>query len=337
MELDQRKQMVLRAIVTEYVRSAEPVGSERLAESHEFSAKAATIRNEMAALAQLGYLVQPHTSAGRIPSDKGYRFYVDRLMGMDVVRPHVPRARFRAELDEVLRQTCRILAGLTHCAAVATPPQSEAVTLQQIHVTPVTASRILLVVLLSSGEVEHRILEFGDAVPATTLTRISNLLNEQLSGLPLEAARRTRPVIPVEMAGLEMLVGGLRDAVADTLRRDLAQEAVLEGTTQVLREPEFHDDVRRERLLRALENRREVLESLRALDQGVDVTIGTENPLPTMQEFSFVSSRYYVGSHMTGVIGVFGPTSMAYSHTIPAVRSVARTLGEVLTRLSAEE
>ncbi len=337
MELDTRKQRVLRAIVTEYVRTAEPVGSERLAESHDFRAKAATIRNEMSALSQMGFVLQPHTSAGRIPSDLGYRFYVDRLMDADVARLRVPRARFREELDEVLRQTCRILAGLTHCAAVATPPQSATITVQQIHVTPVTPTRVLLVVLLSSGEVEHRILEMGDIIPAATLTKVSNLLNEQMAGLTLDAARGAKPSSPPDLSAVEGLVSRLTESVVESLRRDITRDAVLEGTTQVLREPEYADEARREQLLRALENRREVLESLRAMDREVDVTIGTENPIASMREFSFVSSRYYVGAHLTGVIGVFGPTRMAYSQTIPAVRSVARLLGDVLTRLSADE
>lgn len=334
MELDARKQGVLRAIVTEYVRTAEPVGSERLAETHDFRAKAATIRNEMSILSQMGFVLQPHTSAGRIPSDLGYRFYVDRLMEADTVRARVPRARFREELDEVLRQTCRILAGLTHCAAVATPPESAAITVQQIHVTPVTRTRVLLVVLLSSGAVEHRILEMGEAVPAATLTRVSNLLNEQMAGLTLEAAWGTRSAPPTEMRAVEGIVSRLVDSITEALRPDVARDAVLEGSTQVLREPEYADEARREQLLRALENRREVLESLRAMDREVDVTIGTENPIPSMREFSFVSSRYYVGSSLTGVIGVFGPTRMSYSSTIPAVRSMARLLGDVLTRIS---
>ena len=337
MELDPRKQMVLRAVVMEYVQTAEPVGSERLAESHDFHARSATIRNEMASLSQLGYLLQPHTSAGRIPSDLGYRFYVDRLMEDDVVHPRVPRARFMAELEEVLQQTCRILAGITGCAAVATPPRSDSVTLQQVHVTPVTATRALMVVLLSSGEVEHRILELGQAIPASTLTRISNLLNAHLSGLSLDAARRARIPVPDDMAGMETLVARLMETVAETLRRDITREAVLEGTTQVLREPEFHDDARRERLLSALESRREVLESLRAMDRAVDVTIGTENPIAAMRDFSFVSARYFVGERMTGLVGVFGPTRMAYSQTVPAVRSIARVLGDTLTRLSIED
>ncbi|HEY3268863.1 MAG TPA: heat-inducible transcriptional repressor HrcA [Armatimonadota bacterium] len=336
MELDPRKQLVLGAVVTEYVRTAEPVGSERLAESNLFAAKSATIRNELAALANMGLLVQPHTSAGRIPSDRGYRFYVDRLMVADAP-PRVPVGGFSEELDEVLRQTCRLLAGLTRCAAVATPPQSDTIAVQQIHVTPVTLTRVLVAAILSSSEVEHRIVELGEAVPAASLTRLTNLLNEQLSGLSLEAGRKTRVTLPGDMATLASAAAKIREALAGMLKRDADQEAVLEGATQVLREPEFQDDDRRERLLRALEDRRELLESLRGLQaEDVDVTIGSENLLPSMREFSFVSTRYFVGLHMTGVIGVFGPTRMAYAHTVPTVRSMARVLGHVLTRLSLE-
>lgn len=336
MDLDPRKQRVLRAVVVEYVQSAEPVGSERLAEAHDLNARAATIRNEMATLSQWGFLLQPHTSAGRIPSDLGYRFYVDRLMHDDEVPARTPRRLALAELEETLRQTCRLLAGLTGCAAVATPPHSVDVTLQQVHLTPVTATRALLVALLSSGEVEHRIVDLGVSIPASEMTRAANFLSAELSGLTLEAARHARPTLPDDMAPLACLVSLLMDQLSDALRRDDTREAVVEGATQVLREPEFHDDERRERLLRALENRRDVLESLRAAGRAVQVIIGTENPINALRDFSFVSARYYVGHHMTGLLGVFGPTRMAYSQTVPAVRTLAQHLGATLTRLSVE-
>jgi heat-inducible transcriptional repressor len=334
MELDPRKQQVLRAVVTEYVRTAEPVGSERLAESRAFDAKAATLRNEMAALSTLGYLRQPHTSAGRVPSDKGYRFYVDRLMEADAAAPRLPRTHFDAELDEVLRQTCRILCGITRCAAVATPPTRESVTVRQVHITPVGEARALVVTVLSSGQVEHRIVDTGDPASATALTRLDGLFNEQFSGLRLDDARSVAFSLPPDLAALAGVASKIREAVVEIVTRDDSDDAVLEGATQVLREPEFQDDDRRERLLRALEDRRRLLESLRALSSDVSVTIGAENPVPEMHEFSFISTRYYVGARMTGVIGVFGPTRMAYSSAVPAVRSMARRLGTLLTDLS---
>lgn len=334
MDLDPRKQQVLRAVVTEYVRTAEPVGSERLADSRAFSAKAATLRNEMAVLASLGYLQQPHTSAGRIPSDKGYRYYVDRLMEADLAPPRLPRARFDAELDEVLRQTCRILSGLTRCAAVATPPTRESVTVRQVHLTPVGEARALVVTVLSSGQVEHRIVDTGAPASAAFLTRLDNVFNEELDGLSLDAARAATVTLPSDMAAFSEVATKVHDAILEIVARDAESDAVLEGATSVLRAPEFQDDERRERLLQALENRRRLLESLRAISEDVDVTIGAENRLPEMHEFSFVSTRYHVGERMTGVIGVFGPTRMAYSSAIPAVRSMARRLGALLTDLS---
>jgi heat-inducible transcriptional repressor len=334
MELDTRKQQVLRAVVMEYVRTAEPVGSERLADSHAFSAKAATLRNEMAALSTLGYLRQPHTSAGRIPSDKGYRFYVDRLMTPDIAAPRLPTIHFDAELEEVLRQTCRLLTGITKCAAIATPPTRETVTVRQIHITAVGEARALVVTLLSSGQVEHRLVDIGKAVAPSALTRLENVFNEHLGGLSLDAARVAPVTLAADMSALAGVAAKVRDVVAEIVTGDDMQDTVVEGATQVLREPEFQDEDRRERLLQALEDRRRLLESLRALDGAVDVMIGAENPQPEMHEFSFVSTRYFVGTRMTGIIGVFGPTRMAYSSAIPAVRSMARRLGALLTDLA---
>lgn len=334
MEMDSRKQQVLRAVVTEYVRTAEPVGSERLAESRAFSAKSATLRNEMAALAGLGYLQQPHTSAGRIPSDQGYRYYVDRLMEPNLAAARLPHARFNAELDEVLRQTCRILSGITNCAAVATPPTRETVTVRQVHLTPVGEARALVVTVLSSGQVEHRIVETGIAASAAAFTRLDNLLNDELDGLPLDAARAAVFTLPHDLGAFSEMATKVHDAIVEIVTRDAESDTVIEGATSILREPEFQNEERRERLLQALEDRRRLLESLRAISDDVDVTIGAENPCPEMHEFSFVSTRYHVGERMTGLIGVFGPTRMAYSSAIPAVRSMARRLGALLADLS---
>lgn len=333
--LDERKRQVLRAIIQDYVRTAEPVGSERLVETHDFHARAATIRNEMAALSNLGYLLQPHTSAGRIPSDKGYRLYVDELMGAETgAGPRMTAAVFRDELDEVLRQTCRMLAGITHCAAVATRPSSDAVTLQQVYITPVAPTRVLVVAILSSGEVEHRFAELSAGLSASTLTRLINVLNDQLSGHQTRSLRHAKVALPSDMQPLADAAAAIVKALNDAVRRDESEPVVVEGATRVLREPEFQDEDRRERLLRALEDRRDLLESLRTASEDVEVIIGSENPLPSMREFSFVSARYRMGDTMSGVVGIFGPTRMAYRETRMAVRKASRFLSECLGRLS---
>jgi heat-inducible transcriptional repressor len=212
----------------------------------------------------------------------------------------------------------------------------EAVVTEYVRTAEPTLTRVLVVAILSSGEVRHNIVDFGQSVPAARLTRLERLLNEQLSGLNLNTMRRAGISLPEDMASAVAPAARVMEALTEMTARDEQQDAVVEGTTQVLRQPEFQDEERRERLLDALENRRALLESLRAMDEGVDVMIGSENPLPGLRELSFVSTRYYVGMSMSGVIGVFGPTRMAYSHAVPAVRATARALGDVLTKLSVE-
>lgn len=349
MELDRRKQLILRAIVTEYVDTAEPVGSERLAENPDFHAKSATIRNEMAALAALGYVIQPHTSAGRIPTDKGYRFFVDRLMKEDRTRKRLQPNRLHAELDEILHQTCRILSSLTRCAAVATLPERRENTIQVIHIISVTATRALAVAILNSGEVISRIVELEESLPASAITALSNLFHEALTGRTPAEVRSVSINMPNEMRGLSNATTRIFSALAEALTPEPDRETIIEGATKVLREPEFRSEVRRERLLEALENRREILESLRSMETthaagsapegtrgDVVVTIGSENRREGMRDYSFVMTRYRVGIHMTGSVGVFGPTRMAYQRAVPAVRAMGMMLGDLLTQLAVE-
>lgn len=354
-ELDARKQRILQAVVQDYVATAEPVGSHTLVLRHGLGVKSATLRNEMAEMSERGYLRQPHTSAGRIPSDQGYRFYVDRLMLLPVVPPEEARsvrgavASASSELDAILRRTCSLLAAMTRLPAVATAPDADDTLLRQVFVSPVGADRVLLVLLFSTGRTENRIVETGRGVDAGEALLLANALNDRLGGRALAALRAEETAVggeepPSELRALAVPWSRLRQAVF-LAARTLDEEAAVfvEGAhTAVLEQPEFRDVDRLGQFLSTLQERAALIETLqRALDNerevgsGVRVVIGEEHERPRLQEFSLVSSAYFVGARERGAIAVLGPTRMDYGRAGAAVQFMARTLSDLLTRLSA--
>jgi heat-inducible transcriptional repressor len=355
MELDLRKQRILNAIVQDYIVTAEPVGSHLLVERYQLGVKSATVRNEMAEMSERGYLRQPHTSAGRIPSDLGYRFYVNRLMALpviqasEVVRIQSAIHAVSSELDAVLRRTCQLLAEMTRLPAVATPPSAEETELRQVFLSPAGVDKALLLLLFSTGHTEHRIL-LDTRLSASDALVLANALNERLSGSSLNALLDLADADdepPAELRGMTTL---WRRAISEAVSaaRGLGEDTsvVVEGTQAAFDQPEFRDVDRLSGFLTLLQERAAVLDTLRtALNEavsvapqpGVRVVIGEEMGRPGLSEYSVVSSRYYIGNRERGSIGVFGPTRMDYARVSAAVELMARTMSDILTRLSVAD
>lgn len=346
MELQSRKREILRAVVRHYVETAEPVGSEWLAETHDFGVRSATIRNEMAEMAELGYLQQPHTSAGRIPSDKGYRFYVDWLITpralTTVQRQHLRERleKSRAEVERVLQQTCQMLSALTHYVSMATAPEIEQDAVRQIHLSVLDRRRLLVVVALASGRVEHAIMPAHTDLMSVELERIEQLVNGAVRGRTIPQAileAGPEPAEPLSADGdsiLQAVTAAVREALA-RIHSEEPGEVVVEGTIAVLRQPEFQSGDSVRGLVELLEERRQLFSILRDVyTREAQVIIGSESPDRRMQSCSLVAARYRVMGRYVGTIGVLGPTRMDYDRTVPAVRYMARSVGEILTRLS---
>ncbi len=339
--LDERKQFLLRAIIHDYVATAEPVASQVLVKRYHLQVKSATVRNEMAEMSEMGLLRQPHTSAGRIPSDKGYRVYVDRLMPAIALNADAEqritslRQALHDEIDEVLRQTCRLLTSLTRYTAVATPPETTSFSLREAHLSPLDGRRCLFVVVPSSGEVKHRILELSEPLSAAELTRISNRITDQLQGATSDTVSAL-----LEMQGDARPEGPFRqllELLRDMLQPTSTQEVMVEGTRRMLQQPEFRDVARLEGLLEALEERRSVLELLRGAvaDQQVQVIIGEETRDEGLRECSLVAARYSAGPGAFGAIGVIGPTRMEYGAAVSTVQIIARHLSDLFEKGAA--
>jgi heat-inducible transcriptional repressor len=343
MFLDERKQKILGAVVRDYVESMRPIGSEELVQRHDWGVKSATIRHELAELAELGYLRQPHTSAGRIPSDRGYRFYVDHLMvGHRVsARAWIKRDEHESalELDRILRLTCSMLTQYTSYTSVATAPRPTDTTLTHVLATSAGDGRMLIVVLFSTGQVENRLLSEPHSVSTTEIVTLNNLLKAAFCGKTLQristADDREDSVSASEQTGrmraLFELVASVVRQVAASIQRN--EDVVLEGTREMLRQPEFRDIEKLEPIMETFHGGPALFEMLsRTVDTEVTVVIGQEHAFAAMQECSIITAPYYTGISERGTIGVVGPTRMDYDRAVPAVNYFAHSLSQTLVR-----
>jgi heat-inducible transcriptional repressor len=340
-ELGRRKVAVLRAVVEEYVRTGEPVGSETIAERSGLGVSSATIRNEMAALEELGYLSHPHTSAGRIPTDAGYRRFVDSLPPGGRLRDAQRRAiaGFFAEtmidLEEVLKGTTHLLSRVTQYAGLAVPPTGSDELILRTELFEV-GSALMFLVIGQQGRVDKTLVDRPEGLDADTMTRLDRKLSVAFKGKAVAEARAEALKVAATAQGIER---SLFAAAADTfagLQSGGATHHVLIGGVANLADEAAHwrrETVRR--LFEALEHESEMLELLRdvTVDDDVNVTIGMEHPQTGDWEASVVSAPFRAGTTALGTVGVVGPTAMDYVNVMASVRAVARRLSELASEL----
>lgn len=340
--LDERKALVLRAIVSHYVSTGEPVGSKTLVDRYKLRVSPATVRNDMGALEDWGYIYQPHTSAGRIPTDTGYRFFVD-AWGSDVRLPAEQAQQIRSffgqprwELEDSLRQTAALLSHLTDHAAVVFAPVLDRSMIRRVELVRLSTTRAMAVLVTDNGLVENHPLALSESLDDAGLEATSMMLNQVLIDQPLDTAGATI------RANLDRFPSELREAVAaisSALDEDVSQRendrVFLEGASNIVDEQKFADLETVRQVIGALENRRLLLEVMAdALSvQNVSVRIGSENQAEGMQSSSVISAPYGVGGNILGSLGVVGPTRMDYRKTIAAVYEVSANLGRMLTEL----
>jgi heat-inducible transcriptional repressor len=334
----ERQQRVLGAIVREYVRTGQPVASRTAREAHEIPASSATIRSEMAALTEMGLIEQPHTSAGRRPTDRGYRYFVEHLMDeepLDLREAAWVRSAFRRSVDsadDVLREAARLLSELVHCAAVVMSPREPSRQLQHFHASPVSSRNVLLVFVTSDGHVENRLVELPAPVTSQQLERLSEVLNRRFAGAEVGALTR----LDVEALLGEMGDLALPRPVVEALRRGMEHEqqhdVYIDGAVYVLQDPEFARARELREIIETLHQAHQVRQLLRPFtrERHVCVRIGEENPLPAARGCGVVATTYLGGMGARGVIAALGPKRMPYWRAIPAVLCVAGELTEHL-------
>ncbi|MEO8031872.1 MAG: heat-inducible transcriptional repressor HrcA [Gemmatimonadota bacterium] len=333
-QLTEREFRVLEAVIQTYIETAEPAGSQTIARRFGLGVSSATIRNTMGDLEERGYLFHPHTSAGRIPTDRAYRWYVDNLMrsappnraDQQTLLTELPTSR--SAVEEIIRRAAQVLGVLTQELGVAVGPALEETVLERLELVPVSSDRLLLVFNLRSGAIRTIFVEAPVAVPAEVLARVSQTINERLAGHSLREIRATLSDRLRDAAdsheGRQLLNIFIAEG-DDILSRAAGGEEVLLGSTTVLAEqPEFASNDRMRHLL-ALTDRRDLLrEALAARRaEGVNITIGGENLDPRLTGFTLVTSSYRAGD-LRGVIGVLGPTRMPYEKIIGLVEHTSR-------------
>jgi heat-inducible transcriptional repressor len=339
-QLSERELRVLEAVVQTYIETAEPAGSQTIARKFGLGVSPATIRSTMSELEEKGYLFHPHTSAGRIPTDRAYRIYVDTIMRLSPPsdqEQHTLRAELvgtRSAVEEILRRAAQVLGVLTQELGVAVAPALDHMVLERLELVQVSSERLLLVFNLRSGVVRTIFVEVPGMLPPASVQQVAGILNERLSGLTLKEIRATLPERLRDVSGghdgRELL--NIFLAEGDGLF-DLSNEenTVVLGSAQMLADqPEFASNTRMRELLRLTEGRDLLKQALDTRRQrGLSITIGSENPDTRLSDFTLVTSSYEAGA-LKGVIGVMGPTRMPYDKIIGLVEHTSRLVEGLL-------
>ena len=337
MNADERRFEVLRAIVADYVATQEPVGSKALVDRHNLGVSSATVRNDMAALEEEGFIVQPHTSAGRVPTDKGYRMFVDRLHEIKPLTPAERRAigtflEGALDLDDVMRRSVRLLAQLTQQVAVVQYPTLTRSTVRHVEVVTITPARLMLVLITNTGRVDQRVVDLGEVITDDDVSRLRNVLNSAMAEKRLAEASAAVAELPDEApAELRHVLTRVCSVLIESLVEHPEERMVLGGTPNLTRHSaDFPNSLRQ--VLEALEEQVVVLKLLAAArdSQTVTVRIGVENEAEEMRTTSVISTGYGSDGMVLGGMGVVGPTRMDYPGTMAAVRAVAAYVGEIL-------
>ena len=337
-ELEPRQKLLLRAVIVEYIGGAEPVASEHLASKYDLGVKSATVRNELAHMAYLGYLEQPHTSAGRIPSDKGYRYFVDHLAisrapGTDE-RQSVQSAAIEGELLEgLLRETTKALSRLTHLLSAAALVRDAKLTVKSAMITALGPHQALLLLVLSNGHAESRLVDCPSGVTLDDLGKANEALKQSAVGNNLRSLIKAKAPALEGDSPLEQLLTAIWNPLRTAARELTRGNLLTEGEEFLFGQPEFrHDAETLSSLLDTLKSGDILFEAITSPDASGTVTIGKENRSEKMHRLSVVKHSFYVGESEAGTIAIVGPTRMAYESGMPLVNFTARALTDALTR-----
>jgi heat-inducible transcriptional repressor len=339
-DLPERKKQVLYAVVADFIASAEPVGSAQVSKSKGIRLSPATIRTVMAELEERGFLKRPHASSGRVPTDAGYRFYVDELMkNRPLTAGEKAEIQSRVEsgtfdMKEILKDACRLVADRAHQAGIVLAPRTEERSLQHVQFVGLKGNLVLAVMVSSSGIVENKILELGGPTPQSELDRMHNYLNEHFAGMAIGKVRRE---ILLEMKRAQSQYDQLLTralVLGEKAFSDGPAELMVEGQSHLFSVPEFADLEKMQGILRTLEEKTQLV---RLLDQclqspGVKIFIGGEVAAPEINGLTLITSAYSDSEGNPGILGVIGPTRLDYARIVPLVDFTSQMITDVLKR-----
>ncbi len=338
MQLDERKTKILQAIIRNYLETGEPVGSRTISKYTDLNLSSATIRNEMADLEELGYIVQPHTSAGRIPSDKGYRFYVDSMMEdkeREIVEMKDMLVEKQDKMEVLLKQVAKVLAQNTNYATMISAPQTHHSKVKFLQLSRVDANQLLAVVVVEGNVIKNKILSVDQELNDETLLKLNILLNTHLNGLSIEGINLGMISAMKQQAGIHSdIISEVIDAVADAIKGDEDLQIYTSGANNILRYPELADHQKASELISAFEEKQSLtgLVEETLADQsntGIQVYIGNEAPVSSMKDCSIVTATYELEEGMRGTIGIIGPKRMDYDKVIGTLKTLRTQLDEL--------
>jgi heat-inducible transcriptional repressor len=326
----------LQAIIDDYILTAIPVGSRTISKKYETGLSSATIRNEMSDLEELGYLDQPHVSAGRVPSAKAYRLYVDQLLRQGAIqtlsqenirRYFSDRAR---QMEDVISHAAQVLSSLTHYTALVMSPKPMEMKIRNIQLVPVGSGSALVVIVTDSGIMRDTVIHVGRDMDADALYAISRMLTQELVGHTLSEARHILAAGREDAQRKQQMLSGIAALIGDVEKQNAQGKLAVGGSSKILNFPEYSDVEKAKTFLSILEGREKLLELLeRSGEMAFTVRIGPETGIPELMDCSLVTASYRLGDQTHGTIGVIGPTRMHYSHVL----GILRAMGEQLTRL----
>lgn len=337
--LTERQLYILKAIVDDYITNAEPVGSRTISKREDISFSPATIRNEMSDLEEMGFLEKPHSSAGRIPSQKGYRYYVDHLLSpsvlttKDVTDIRSQLAMQFHESEQVIQQSAKMLSQLTSYTSIVLGPEVFESKLQQLQMIPISADQAVVIIVTDSGHVESQTVQFPENVDRTDVEKVVNVLNDKLRGVPIyqlqqKLSQEIAEVLKKYVSKYETMIHTLKDVFTDQQQ----EKVYYGGKTNILRQPEFNDVERVRSILNIFEEDTLISKHIRSEDQGLTVRIGQENEFKPFDDLTIITATYTLEGKYIGTLGVLGPTRMEYPRVISLMNYFAKDMSELLSR-----
>ena len=339
--LDDRKLKILQTIIKTYLETGEPVGSRTISKYTDLNLSSATIRNEMADLEDLGYIMQPHTSAGRIPSDKGYRLYVDMLMEekeQEVTEMKEQMLVKADKMDQLLKQAAKVLAANTNYATMISTPTYNRNKLKFIQLSQVDQNQIIAVIVMEGNIIKNKIVTVSEELSNETLLKLNMLLNTNLNGMAVEEINLGMIARLKEQAGIHSeVISDVLDAVANTIQLDNDLEIYTSGATNIFKYPELSDNRSAQEIINAFEEKQQLAELVTQTlssqeSKGIQVYIGNETPVQTMKDCSVVTATYELGEGMQGTIGIIGPKRMDYENVMKTLKTLMVELDAIFHR-----
>ncbi|MEI5905782.1 heat-inducible transcriptional repressor HrcA [Bacillus spongiae] len=342
--LTDRQLLILQIIIDDFIYSAQPVGSRSLSKKEDLEYSSATIRNEMADLEELGFIEKTHTSSGRVPSEKGYRYYVDHLLSPhkldqnDMQEIQSVFAERIFEMEKVVQKSAGILSDLTNYTAIALGPYVRENKVKSLQIVPLNSKTAIAIIVTNTGHVENKMFTLPVGVDSSDLEKMANILNERLVGIPLvDLHDKIYKEVAVLLKQHIQRYDKMLLSISEALNIPLNEKLFFGGKTNMLNQPEFHDVNKVKKLFNMIEQEQGFYKIIRQLPYGIQVKIGKENDASAMEDCSLISASYSIGDNQVGTIAILGPTRMEYSRVISLLNLITTDMSKALTKLYQSE